>query len=90
MSGNNEYTLKLSETAKVRPGFFRSSVSIVYAGMVSDSIYSIVVTWTFSHNSMAYNLFIPKNQKEIYTPKGRVNVDYVSADEIRFSYSDIN
>ena len=89
MSGNNEYTLRLSETVKVRPGFFKSSVSIVYAGMLNDSILSIVVTWSYGHNSMVYNLFLPKNQKEISTPKGLVQVSFVSPEEIRFTYSDM-
>ena len=86
MSGMNEYTLRLGESAKVKPGFFKSTESIIYSGMASENIYSIVVTWTFGYNSMAYNLFFPKNQKEIRTPKGRLEVDYVSGDEIRFSY----
>lgn len=89
MSGTTEYKLKLSETVKVRPGFLRSTVSIVYAGMINESIYSVVVTWSFGHNSMAYNLYIPKHQKEFFTPKGRVQVEYVSPEEIRFSYIDM-
>ena len=42
MSGTNEYTVRLSETVKVRP--------------------------------------------EIFTPKGRLEIDYVSPEEIQFSY----
>ncbi len=89
MSGTNEYKLKLGETTKVRPGFLRAAVSIVYAGMLNESIFSIVVTWSSGHNSMAYNLYIPKHQKEILTPKGYVQVEYVSPEEIRFSYFDM-
>jgi len=89
MSGSNEYTVKLSETVKVRPGVFRASVTIIYAGMLNESVYSIAITWSYGHNSMAYNLFIPKHQKEIYLPKGRVEVDYVSPEEIRFKYFDM-
>jgi len=89
MSGANEYKLKLGETTKVRPGIFKSSISIVYAGMLNESIYSVVVTWSYGHNSMAYNLYIPKHEKEFLTPKGRVQVEYVSPEEIRFSYFNI-
>ena len=88
MSANNTYSLKIGETAKVRPSFFKSAESIVYAGMLNDLTYSVLVTWSFGHNSMAYNLYIPKNQKEFFTPKGRVQVEYVSTEEIRFTYSD--
>ena len=59
MSGTNEYKLKLGETSKVRPGFFKGTISIVYAGMINESIFSVVVTWSYGHNSMAYNLYIP-------------------------------
>jgi hypothetical protein len=86
MSGANQYTLKLSETAKVRPGFLRSSISVVYAGMLSESIYSVVVTWSSGHNSMAYNLYMPMHQKEFFTPIGHVQVDFVSPEEIHFEY----
>lgn len=88
MSGNNDYTLQLGESAKVRTGIFKSSVSIVYSGMVSENIYTIAVTWSFGHNSMAYNLFFPKRQREIFTPKDRLEVEYVSSEQIRFSYFD--
>ena len=86
MSAGNKFKLKLSETAKVRPGFLRSSISIVYAGMLNESIFSVVVTWSSGHNSMAYNLFIPKHQREFFAPIGRVQVEYVSPEEIHFSY----
>ena len=57
--------------------------------MLNDLTYSVVVSWTFGYNSMAYNLYLPKNKKEFFTPKGRVQVEYVSTEEIRFTYSDI-
>jgi len=60
MSGVKEYTLRLGENVKVRPAVFKSSESVIYSGKLSENIYSIVVTWTFGYNSMAYNLFFPK------------------------------
>jgi hypothetical protein len=88
MSQGNEIKLQLSETAKVRPGVFRAAVSIVYAGMLNEEVYSLVITWSHGHNSMAYNLFIPLQQKEVLIPKGRIKVEYVSPEEIRFHYVD--
>ena len=88
MSENNTHSLKIGETAKVRPGVFRTSESIVYAGMLNDLTYSVVVTRTLGNNSLAYNLFIPKDKKEIPTAMGRIHVDYVSSEEIRFSYKE--
>ncbi|MEE9442224.1 MAG: hypothetical protein V3V99_06110 [candidate division Zixibacteria bacterium] len=33
--------------------------------MPNEHTYSLVLTWSSSHNSMAYNLFLPTTQKEI-------------------------
>ena len=44
MSANKTYNLKIGETAKVRPAFFKSAESIVYAGMLNDLTYSVVVS----------------------------------------------
>jgi len=89
MSGTNEYKLKLGETSKVRPGFFQGTISIVYAGMLNESIFSVVIRWSSGNNSLAYNLYISNHQKEFFTPKGRIQVEYVSPEEFRFSYFDI-
>ena len=89
MSGLKNYTVRLGEHVKVRPAFFKSTESIIYSGKLNEDIYSIVVSWTFGYNSMAYNLFFSKQQKEISTIKGRLEIDYVSSEEIRFSYSDV-
>ena len=88
MSDNKIYTLKIGETTKVRPGVFRSSESIVYAGMLNDLTYSVAVSWSFGHNSMAYNLYLPKDKREFSTQKGRVQVEYVSTEELRFTYKE--
>ena len=86
---DNTYSLKIGETAKVRPGVFRASESIIYAGMLNDLTYSVAVTLSYGHNSMAYNLYLPKDKKEFSTQKGRVQVEYVSLEEMRFTYQEI-
>ena len=80
-----EYVLKVGESAPVRRGIM-TSYSVVYAGMVGDSTYSVVVTMFSGNRSMAYNLYLPKGQREIELPKGRLDVLSVSPEEIRFSY----
>jgi len=57
--------------------------------MLNDLTYSVVVTWTFGNNSLAYNLYLPRDKKEIPTSKGRIQVEYVSTEEIRFTYQEI-
>jgi hypothetical protein len=87
MGNTEEHTLKLSQTLKVRTGVFRSQVSVVYAGMINESTFSIAVIWSFGNNSMAYNLFFPKHQRELEIPKGKLEITYISDKEIRFRYS---
>ena len=86
MGENDEYRLRVSQTAKVRRGVFRSQVSVVYAGMLNDNTYSIVVLWSLGHNSLAYNLFFPRHQKELEIPKGKMEILSVTQDELRFKH----
>jgi hypothetical protein len=88
MSENNTYTLKVGEKEKVSPAFFNSSELMIYAGMINDATYSVVVTRTLGNNSFAYNLYLPKDKREFSTLKGRVQVEYVSTEEIRFTYKE--
>ena len=88
MSENNTYTLKIGEIAKVRPGVFRTTETIIYAGILNDLTYSVVVTRTLGNNSLAYNLYLPIDKKEFPTAMGKAQVEYVSTEEIRFTYEE--
>ncbi|MCP4567649.1 MAG: hypothetical protein GY841_08725 [FCB group bacterium] len=59
-----ECSLKINERVKMKTGWLRKD-ELIYTGMPNDHTYSLAMTWSFAHNSMAYNLFIPVNQKEI-------------------------
>ena len=85
MSQMTEYVLKVGESAPVRRGIV-TSYSLVYAGMVGDSTYSVVVTVFSGNRSMAYNLYFPRGQRKVELPKGRLDVLSVSPEEIRFRY----
>ena len=85
MSQVSEYILMVGEYAPVRRGIL-TSYSVVYAGLVGDSTYSVVVTVFSSQCSMAYNLYLPRGQREIELPKGRLDVLSVSPEEMRFTY----
>lgn len=81
----SEYTLNVGETAKIKRGFM-TSYALVYAGSVSDYVYSLAVTWTRGNNSAAYNLFIEKGHREIELIGGRITVLDVSSRQIRFRW----
>lgn len=85
MKQPTEYILKVGESAKLKPGFL-TSYHVVYAGMLSDYVYSVVVTWSSGNNSAAYNLYLDKGQREINMLGGRLTVFDVSKSEIRFHF----
>ena len=57
MKETTEHILKLGETADIQGGIFQANIKVIYACMVSDSSYSIVVRWPLGNNSLAYNLY---------------------------------
>ena len=58
---------------------------IVYAGMPSERIYSIVqMKWEFFYRGYAWNLFYPKEQSKITIDGVNILVENVTPDEIRF------
>lgn len=79
-----EYTLRFTETAKVRTGTFRASISVVFAGRINDATYSLAILWPLGNNSMAYNLYLDKKNTKIFIPKVLLEILYVSDKEIRF------
>jgi hypothetical protein len=85
MSKDREYILKVGAAAPVKRRIV-TSYSIIYAGMLDDSTYSLVVTMTSGYRSMAYNLYLPRSQSEIELPTGRMVVLNVSPQELHFSY----
>ena len=57
---------------------------IVYAGMPSEGVYSIVQKkWEFVYRGYACNLFFPKEQSRIRIDGVNILVESVTPDEIR-------
>ncbi len=82
----NIYKLKVGEIVKLRPGFFQPTLSVVYAGILNDSTYSIAVIASIGNNSYSYNLYLPKNQTDIVLSKGKIKVIDFSSQDIQFRY----
>jgi hypothetical protein len=78
-----EYRLKIGEEAPLIKRWYASSYHLIYAGMLSDDVFSVVITFHMGHNSMAHNLYLNTGQKEVYYKKGVVNVVSVTPDELR-------
>ena len=57
---------------------------IVYAGMPSEGVYSIVQKkWEFIYRGYSWNLFYPKEQDKIRIDGVNIMVENVTPDEIR-------
>ena len=88
MNQQERVSLRIGELAVVRPGTFRAKISVVYAGMLSDTRYSIAVLWTSGNNSLCYNLFLPVEQREIPLLKGKLVRCNVTRDRFHFVFEE--
>jgi hypothetical protein len=84
MSNGKSYELEINETAIIKGGWLTRTF-IVFAGMPNEKTYSLAISYTNCHNSVAYNLFIPTSQTEVKLFKGRLLVTRVTPTRISFS-----
>ena len=76
---DNTVTLSVGDTFHLRSGKDR----IVYAGMPSDRVYSIVQKkWEFFYRGYSWNLFYPKGQSSIRIDGVNIEVESVNPDKI--------
>jgi len=77
---NNSVVLSVGDSFHLRFGKDR----IVYAGMPSDRVYSIVQKkWEFLYRGYSWNLFYPRGQSSIRIDGVNIQVESVTPDEIR-------
>ena len=62
----------------------RGKDRILYAGMPSDGVYSIVQRKASGYQGFAWNLFYPRTKRDIIIDKVNIRVENVAPDEIRF------
>lgn len=62
--------------------------SVVYAGMPSESTYSVVGKMEHGNQASAYNLFLLRSQTDVALPNGTLMVTDVFPEEIRFRFQD--
>jgi hypothetical protein len=87
MSSEMEYNLKMNESVKIFKRF-ASTYWVTYAGMLNESVCSIVISYRSGGNfASAYNLYIPKKYKHtIPMKKGWLDVQSVTPEYIIFRY----
>jgi hypothetical protein len=76
---DNSVVLSVGDVLHLRFGKDR----IVYAGMPSERVYSIVQRREFMYRGFAWNLFYPKGQNRIRIDGVNILVENVTPDEIR-------
>jgi len=62
----------------------RGKDRILYAGMPSDGVYSIVQRKASGYQGFAWNLFYPRTRRDIVIDAVNIRVENVAPDEIRF------
>ncbi len=84
----SEYTLRVGESVKLIKHIFKASYTLVYGGMPGDAVYTVIVTYHYGNNSMAYNLYFRKSEREITICGRRIIVHGISPHEIKFQLPD--
>lgn len=84
MSNGRVYELGINESVKIKSGWFSRSF-VVFAGMPNERTYSLAITYTNVHNSIGYNLYIPKSQTEVKLARGKMLVRRVTPTGITFT-----
>jgi hypothetical protein len=75
----NSVILSVGDTHHLRLGKDR----IVYAGMPSEEVYSIVqMKWEFVYRGYSWNLFFPREQNRIRIDGMNIVVESVTSDQI--------
>lgn len=86
MPGGFDVSLKVGEEVTLDKKWYSAQWTLVYAGMPSDGVYSIVVAWKEGYQAAAWNLFFPRDQRGFDVAKGHVSVTFVDEKSIRFRY----
>ena len=80
-----EHRLRVGQSLHLKKSFFKTTCRIIYGGMPNDSCYSLVVATDFGYNSMAYNLYLRVDQKDVELKYGHLRISHISPREIIFS-----
>ena len=57
---------------------------IVYAGMPSDAVYSFAQMKQEGYRGLSWNLYFPRNRREITIDTVTLHIESVTPDEVRF------
>ncbi len=78
MAATGQYQLEIDDSIELKRGFL-TQISLVYAGMPNDHTFSLAVIKGTGHRGMAYNLYLPTDQRHIEIAKNDITINSVSA-----------
>ena len=84
MIDRRDHDLRIGESFRAKRGFM-TNISIVYAGMPNDGVFSLALTTTAGHMGMGYNLYFPVHQRQLSLAGVPVTVRAVSPSEIQLT-----
>ena len=76
-----DITLAIGETTKIKVGFV-NTVTIIYGGMPSKDVFSIVIQTGSGYQGYSYNLYYPKDAKTIKVGKESFSIINVTSEQI--------
>lgn len=77
MAQTGQHQLKIGDSIRITRGFM-TQIRLLYAGMVNERALSLVVTTTTGHMGMAYNLYLPLDQRHLEIAQTSVTIESVS------------
>ncbi|MBN2130461.1 MAG: hypothetical protein JW741_13245 [Sedimentisphaerales bacterium] len=84
MANAHVENVKIGDSIRVKRGFM-TVISLVYAGMPSENVFSLVVTTTAGHMGMGYNLYFPASQRQLEIAGVSVSVQSVSPTSVQLT-----
>ena len=79
----NNITLAIGETTRIKLGFV-NTVTLIYSGMPSKDVFSIVIQTGSGYQGYSYNLYYPKDTKTIKVGKESFSIINVTPERITF------
>jgi hypothetical protein len=76
-----DITISIGEATKIKLGFV-NTISVIYGGMPSKDVFSIIIQTGSGYQGYSYNLFYPKDTKTIKIGKESFTVINVTSEQI--------
>ncbi|HDP94736.1 MAG TPA: hypothetical protein ENN40_05165 [Candidatus Aminicenantes bacterium] len=85
MQTMQEINLRVGEDVFLKKGMI-TQVRLVYAGMPGPNTFSLALIQTQGNNSQAFNLYWPRDARQLTIREREISVVDVSAQAIRFMF----